>query len=294
MHEETLRFIDDAPAVIGEGPLWSPREHALYGLDTVERKIMRYRPRAGRVDVRALPHRPSCIAWREDGRLLIAYKKGIGLFDFATGRGEALPLAGIDFARQLFNDGACDGAGRLWIGTLDKQVSEPVGALYCIERDGAVRVVSPGMVVSNGIAWSPDGRFLYHTDSRPGRIDRYLFDVAGGRVSERQTFLDYRGLGRRPDGCAVDSEGCLWVAEVDGARVARYTPEGRLDREIALPVSKPTSVAFGGDDMATLFITSMRFGLGAEALDAETHAGGLAIARPGVVGMVEHPARVFA
>ena len=149
--------------------------------------------------------------------------------------------------------------------------------------------LSGKFVVSNGIVFSPDGRTLYHTDSRPGRIDRYDFDVDTGTLSNRRVFLDYADEGgRHPDGCTVDAQGGLWVAEINGWRVARYTPEGRLDRELRVPVSKPTSVMFGGKDLSTLFITTMRFGLPDDELERQPFAGRLFRADPGFTGVPEH------
>jgi sugar lactone lactonase YvrE len=197
----------------------------------------------------------------------------------------------MEFAVASFNDGACDAAGRLWIGTRHRDASEPVCALFCIEPGLKVRRVVEGLTVSNGIAFSSDGRTMYHTDSRPGRIDAYDYDAATGTPSGGRVLLDYRGKGRRPDGCTTDAEGFLWVAEIDGGRVARYAPDGRLDRTVALPVAKPASVAFGGPDFQTLFITTISYGLDAAALAAQPLAGKLLSLRTDVAGLPEPPFR---
>jgi sugar lactone lactonase YvrE len=139
-------------------------------------------------------------------------------------------------------------------------------------------------VVSNGIAFSPDWRTMYHADSRPGRIYAYDYDVASGKPTRRRLLIDYAGLGRRPDGCTVDAEGFLWVAEIDGARLGRYAPDGRLEQTVMLPVSKPASVAFGGADLRTLFITTISYGL---APGAEAWAGMLLSIRVDVAGLAE-------
>jgi sugar lactone lactonase YvrE len=190
-----------------------------------------------------------------------------------------------------FNDGACDAAGRLWIGTRHRDASEPAGALYCIGPDLRVRRVVDGIIVSNGIAFSPDGRILYHTDSRPGSIDAYTYDPASGALSHRRRILDYTGLGRRPDGCTVDTEGCLWVAEIDGGRVARYTADGVLERSIPVPVSKPASVTFGGPDMTMLFITTISYGLSAAQQAEQPWAGMLLGVQTPIRGLPEPPFR---
>lgn len=286
-----VRFIDDFAATLGEGPLWSPHDQALYWLDTMQKKLLRLRWPGGRTEARDLPYRPSCMAFLADGRLIIAYKKGIGLFEFDSGKAEQLALSGVRFDNEIFNDGACDRAGRFWIGTRDREATKPNGALYRLGPDLAATRTTTGLVVSNGMAWSPDGRTFYHTESRPGRIDAYDFDVATGAITNPRPFLEYQGKGRRPDGCTVDAEGGLWVAEIDGARVARYRPDGRLDREIMLPIPRPTSVMFGGDGLATLFITSMRHGVADTDLGDPRHGMLMAI-EPGVRGM-EEPAFDF-
>jgi sugar lactone lactonase YvrE len=271
--DSNIRFVTDFAAVIGEGPLWSPHHAALYWIDTVTRKLMRMRAPFEKSEIRDLPYRPSCLASLPDGRLLVGYKKGVGLFDFDRGQALQLPLEGVSFENEIFNDGACDAAGRLWIGTRDRNVSSPLGALYRIGPDLKAERQADKLIVSNGLAWSPDGRTMYHTDSRPGRIDAYDFDMKAGRISNRRVFMDYASKHGHADGCTMDAEGCLWVAEVEGSRVARYSPEGKLDREIRLPVPKPTSVMFGGEKLSTLFVTSMRYGLSEEELAAAPNSG---------------------
>lgn len=291
MTEQGLRVIGEVRATVGEAPLWFAAERALYWIDGMQRRVLRHDAVDGSETWRELPYRPSCLAPLPDGRLLIGYKKGIGLFDFAAGRAVALPLAGIDFTDVSFNDGICDAAGRLWIGTRHARATDPVAALWRIGPAMSVTLMREGIVLSNGMAFSPDGRLLYHADSRPGRIDVYDFDAGEGRIGPPRLLVDYAGRGRRPDGCTVDAEGFLWVAEIDGWRIARYAPDGRLDREIMLPVQKPASLAFGGPAMSTLFITSISYGLDAAALAAQPAAGRLMAIEVAVRGLPEQPFR---
>ena len=145
-----------------------------------------------RLEAKTLPYRPSCLALLPDRGLLVGYKKGLGTFDFDAGEARQLPLKGMEFAVASFNDGACDAAGRLWIGTRHRDASEPVCALFCIEPGLKVRRVVEGLTVSNGIAFSSDGRTMYHTDSRPGRIDAYDYDAAtGGHYALNQIAHDF-------------------------------------------------------------------------------------------------------
>jgi sugar lactone lactonase YvrE len=283
--------VADIVAIVGEAPTWSAREQALYWIDGQQRQIMRFEMATRTTETRALPYRPGCLALLPEGGLFVGYKKGIGTFDFATGEGRALPLRGVDLDVVSINDGACDPAGRLWIGTRHRDASEPLGALYCIGPGMAVRRVVTGMIVSNGIAFSPDGRTMYHTDSRPGRIDAYEYDAASGTLGSCRRLLDYAGKGRRPDGCTTDAEGFLWVAEIDGGHVARYAPDGALEREITLPVSKPSSVAFGGPDLSTLFITTISYGLTEAERAAQPWAGKLLTMSTPFRGLPEPPFR---
>lgn len=298
MSSPDIRSIGTFRTVIGEGPLWSSRDQALYWVDTVQKKILRHRPAAGTVtngavangtvEMRDLHFRPSCMSLLPDGRFVIAFKKGLAYLDFETGAWEAIPTqTDINFDITLFNDGKVDRAGRLWIGTMDKVPDTAAGGLYRVDPDFQVTRHAHKVLVSNGMAWSPDGRTMYHADSRPGCVYAMDFDAATGAVSNRRPFIDYRGKEGRPDGCTIDAEGHLWVAEVEAGRVSRYAPDGRLDRAIQLPVKKPTSVMFGGADLTTLYVTSMTFRLSEAELAEQPFAGTLLAIDAGVRGLPE-------
>jgi len=288
--ESQPRFIPHHRATLGEGPIWAADEQALYWIDIHQDRLIRYAPTPDRSEVRALPHRPTSLALLGNGRLLVSYKTGAGIVDFASGQHCDVEIHGVDFTREAFNDSACDSLGRLWIGTRDPAAAAAaaVGRLYRVDADLQATCVDDGFVISNGRAWSPDGCTLYHTDSVPGRIDAYDFDVVSGSLSQRRVFLDYRDSGCRPDGCTVDAEGGLWVAEVEGWRVARYLPTGELDRRIALPFRKPSSVAFGGPDLRTLFVTSVTAGLTDQERQDQAHAGMLTAIDVDTPGLAEH------
>lgn len=285
-----LAAIDSAPSVLGEGPFWSERDEALFWVDVVGRLVFRYRPGAGPAETRQLPFAPSAILPHAQGGFLLVTKKGMALFDFDSGSLESIPVPLVDFSQEVFNDAACDRMGRLWVGTRDKDVSEPKGRLYRVDPDLAMSVHGEGYTVSNGIAFSPDFRRMYHVDSRPGQIHAYDYDMADGTITGRSVFLDYAGGAHgdgHPDGCTVDAEGGLWVAEVEGWRIARYLDDGSLDQVIETPFRKPTSVMFGGRDLATLFITSMQFRLSESELAEQTLAGRVLATDVGIRGLPE-------
>ena len=279
----------DAPlSQLGEGPIWCARDRALYWVDVVGKALFRLQPSTGKVDVRSIPYAPSAIIPYDAGGLLLITKKGMALMDFDKEGLDSISIKGIDFSREVFNDAACDKNGLLWVGTRDINAKEPRGNLYSMGRDFSLAKHTEGLMIANGLGWSPDWRTMYHADSRPGRIDVYDFDADKGAISNRRVMLDYSKREKgRPDGCTVDAEGGLWVAEVDAWRVARYLPDGSFHREIKVPTRKPTSVMFGGDDLDTLYITSMRFGLSPEELADQPLAGSLFAVKPGPKGRVE-------
>ncbi len=272
---------------LGEGPLWCPRSRRLYWHDVTGRCLHRSDMDGTACESFALGRIPGNFGLRVGGGLLAVWRNGISLFDPDSAVEQEISGHGIDFATERFNDGACDARGRYWTGSFDPSMATAGGGLYRIDPDRTVHRMDDGIAMANGLAWSPDGTLLYFADSRPGRVYRYRFDMERGSVGDREVFLDYGDRPGRPDGCTVDSEGCLWVAEVTAGRVSRYAPDGRLVRRIDLPVSKPTSVAFGGPALRTLFITTMRYGLDPAQSAAEPLAGRLLRLEVDVPGLEE-------
>jgi sugar lactone lactonase YvrE len=202
-------------------------------------------------------------------------------------------LAGVDHAEapMRFNDGRCDRQGRFWAGTmhLDMGRNCKAGMVYRFDGRGLAPQLGP-LVVPNGMAWSPDGRTMYLSDSHPTvqTIWAYDYDIDDGAPSNPRVFVDMRDHPGRPDGAAVDSDGCYWICGNDAGMVHRFTPQGRLDRSIALPVKKPAMCAFGGSNLDTLFVTSIRPDLPSVAAE-QPLAGGVFAFNPGVTGMAEQP-----
>jgi sugar lactone lactonase YvrE len=197
--------------------------------------------------------------------MIIAYRPRLALRD-ADGRETPIaPPPDWDAERERFNDGACDVRGRFWVGTMDRRFKEPVGALYCIDADLKIRRMQGGIGLSNGIAWTADSATMFHCDSRPGVIHAYDFDPDTGTLANRRVFMAPTPTIGLPDGCAVDTDGCLWFAAPETGQVIRLDPDGRVERRIPTPASKPTSVVFGGANLRTLFITSM------QPLEGEPH-----------------------
>ena len=274
---------------LGEGPVWSANERALHWIDCDGRAMFDMDIASGSVRRTDLPKAPGSYAMRARGGMIMAYRNQLALIAADGLTHEVVPTPCIDFALERFNDGRCDRRGRFWVGSMDKSLKAPAGGLFRVDADLSVQRVAGDIVLSNGIAMSPDDRTLYHTDSRAPVIYAYDFDIDAGAVSNRRVFSDFRHCCGRPDGCVMDAEGCLWVAEYDGGCVVRLDPAGRRMEEIAMPVSRPTCPVFGGDDLRTLYVTSMRLGLTEDALREQPHAGCLFAVEVGVPGLPETP-----
>jgi sugar lactone lactonase YvrE len=202
----------------------------------------------------------------------------------------AQPEAGRADVRM--NDGACDPQGRFWAGTMAYDESPGAGTLYRLELDGSCTTMLTGLTIANGIGWSPDGLTMYLNDSGTGRVEAFRFEGSTGAISGRRTLVQGDRPGVVPDGLTVDAEGGIWVAWWGGANVDRYAPDGSLLASVRLPVERPTSCAFGGRELATLFVTSARAGLDDDARARQPDSGRVfSIVGLGVHGLPCEPYR---
>lgn len=284
-----------AGALLGECPLWSPEEEVLYWVDINGRRVHRYDPATGVDEARETPGRPgSLVRTARPGLLLIASENETVWFDWETGAADPWTALEPPGTGNRMNDGRTDPAGRFWVGSMYEYADEGrnTGMLHRIEADGASAVVRRGIGVSNGLAFDPERRRMYFADSLRGAVWRYDYDPETGEARNEAPFVDFAdfpGLAGRPDGACVDAEGCYWTAAVRGWAVARFTPDGRLDRQIEVPVMKPSMTAFGGTDLATLYVTSIGGGGSHPAPDGQPHAGDLFAIDPGVTGLPDAP-----
>ena len=272
--------------VLGEVPRWHPVERALYWIDAFKPAVHRLDPHSGQLDSWTPPEKLGSFAPRVGGGLLIAGRGGLAHYDPASATLDRIVDPEAGGAVNILNDGRCDRRGRFWVGSMSKTMQRASGRLYRLER-GHLDTVDDGIWVANGVCWSPDDRRMYLADSHVKTIFVYDFDLAAGMIGPRRVFAtmqDRRGV---PDGSSVDAEGCIWNAVFDAGCLVRYAPDGRVDRTVALPVSRPTACAFGGNELATLYVTTARFRLAPDRLAAETHAGGLLALDVGVRGLPE-------
>lgn len=240
---------------------------ALYGLDPV----------TGTTEHWKMPETIGCFALCEGGGFIVALRSGLYHFEPHT---QQLSLInqpdGEPRPGTRFNDGKVSPDGRLFVGTMDElERSRPIGALYRLDPDGCSQRVVDDLIVSNGLAWSPDGRTLYHADTRAGIIWCRDYDMASGALGHCREFVRPPAACGLPDGGAVDEEGCYWSAGVFAGVLNRWTPDGRLDRQIRLPCEGPTMPCFGGPDLKTLYITSLSKGLSEASLTTFPCSGGI-------------------
>jgi sugar lactone lactonase YvrE len=258
-----IRHVLDYKAELGEAPCWSIEEQALYWVDIEGKALNRFDPATGQNESWPVPAMPGCFNFRAGG-VVIACNEGFFDFDFATRAFDKICDAPFDPAQFRFNDGKADRQGRLLVGSIRfafRMDGPPEGSFYRYEA-GRVEPVIPDVMVPNGTAFSPDGRTMYRSDWRPeGRIVlQYDYDVVTGTPSNERLFAAMPPAFGIPDGATVDEEGYYWnaVPYGDKGRIARFSPDGKLDLSFDMPVLGPTMVAFGGKDMSTLFITSCR------------------------------------
>jgi sugar lactone lactonase YvrE len=225
------------------------------------------------------------IAFRARGGMLAATKSGIHFLDTGTGRLEPAARPETQLPDNRFNDGRCDRQGRFWAGTMSDARRDPVGTLYRLDADLACTPLRNAIIIPNSLAWSPDGRTMYFADTFRHTIWAWDYDPATGAATRERVFAD-TGAGR-PDGSCVDADGCLWNAEYGAARIVRYTPGGKVDRAVELPVDNPTCCCFGGPGLDELYITSARQRLSAADLARQPLAGSVLAVRPGVRGLPE-------
>jgi len=301
----SLRSIQTTGATIGEGPAWDVAGNRLLWCDIPGGTV--HETLAGEDGWRAGR------SWEMGGPVGAVMPAAAGGFIAAVGHrivhvdadGEhrVVCTAGFDPQQLRFNDGKCDPAGRFWVGTQSHDGSAGKGAaLYCLDVDGRLHERLGGVTISNGLDWSPDGRFFYYIDTPTLGIDRFDFDVERGLLANRHSLITHRKGEGRPDGMAVDAEGGLWVAFFYAGVVRHYAPDGRLIEEIATGVPQTTSCAFGGPAGTTLFVTTARarvpewraldagfpLSIIEEALNA-AHAGDLLAFEPGVSGPPAQP-----
>lgn len=274
--EAEVRCVLDVRAELGECPVWSAEEQALYWVDILAPSLNRFDPASGETRCWSMPEPIGSFGLREQGGAVVALKSGFHFFDFDSEVLTFIVNPEADWPGTRFNDGKVSPDGRFWAGTMDDvKLSRPIGSLYRLDPDGSCRRMVEGLIVSNGLAWSDDGRTLFHSDSKGKVVHAYDYDLATGNIANRRVIARPDEAVGRPDGGATDVDGYYWSAGISAGVVNRWGQDGRLDRQIVLPCVAPTCVCFGGPELKTLFVTSSRHSLSPERLEASPLSGGI-------------------
>jgi sugar lactone lactonase YvrE len=267
----TFSPINTTRCELGEGPVYDRRRNALWYCDIPARTVHRFALADGAAGRWTFPSEVGSLGVAESGRLVVALRHTVGLFEPDSERFDE--IAHIEMARgseTRLNDGKVGPDGAFWVGTMDDRglpVREPLGALYRVAGDGSVERKVDGVIVSNGLAWTPDGRTMFHSDSSGRWLDRWDFDPATGAIGNRARIVTFDDATGRPDGGACDAEGYYWSAGVSAARLNRIDRNGAIVESHPVPVAAPTMPCFGGPDLKTLFVTSLRTGRAPELLE---------------------------
>lgn len=281
-----VRCILDAKALLGECPVWSAEEQALYWVDSMRPALHRLDPATGATFAWPMPEPIGSFGLCQGGGAVVALKSGLYRFDLETGRRAFLAHPEPNRTGNRFGDGKVSPDGRFWVGTMDGAgMRRPTGALYRLDPDGACRRIVDGLIVSTGLAWSKDGRAMFHADSKAQRIWAYDYDPGAGEIGNRREVARPSEADGRPLGAATDVEGYYWSAGVSAGVLNRWSPDGRLDRRIELPCAAPTGLCFGGPGLQAIFVTSCRHGVSDQGLAAKPLSGGIFAVRVGVPGV---------
>lgn len=281
-----VRCVLDAKAKLGESPVWCAEEQALYWVDSLEPAIHRLDPATGRSCRYPMPAEIGSLGLRRQGGAVVALRTGFHLFDFERETLTFLVDPEENRPNNRLNDGKVSPEGRFWAGSMDDRPHrEPLAALYRLDPDRSCHKILDRLIVSNGLAWSPDGRVMYHSDSSGPYVKAYDYSAADGSISNPRVLAEPTQEIGRPDGAATDVEGFYWSAGVSAGVLNRWSPDGRLDRQIPLPCSAPTMPCFGGRDMRTIFVTSLTVRQSPAQLAAKPLSGGIFALRVDVPGV---------
>ena len=283
----SFRCVLDIKASLGECPVWSSRDKALYWIDINAPSLNRFDPATGRNTAMPMPESIGSFALRRPSGFLVALRSGIWLARADGSIDRRILAAPYDPSHHRFNDGRCDAAGRFFVGYMNEKRDANSAALMRVDADGTMTQVLDDMMISNGLAWSPDGRTMYHADTPSREVRAFDYDAATGTPSRPRTFARFQGETDRPDGGAVDSAGNYWTAFYSGGKVVQISPAGRVLAEYPVPAMCPTMCAFGGSDLKTVYVTTARQLREADELVRLPHSGGLFAMTVDVPGLPE-------
>lgn len=282
-----VRCVVDCANTLGEVPLWDVAEQALYWVDIEGCRLHRLTPASGRVEVWDMPERIASFALRETGGFVVAFASGLAFLDLDPMRIDWIARPEAHLPGNRFNEGKVDRNGRFWAGTMDNSLASHTAALYRLDPDLTLTTMIGDVGISNCFIWSLANDRFWFADTLDKTVFTFDYDHASGAIGNRRLFVDTSGLGYAPDGGTIDEEGFVWIAMWDGWRLCRFAPDGRLDREVRLPVARPTSCMFGGPDLSTLYVVSAVWDTPPDGLKDQPQAGGVFAVDVGVRGVPE-------
>lgn len=273
-------------AALGEGAIWHPGIKKLLWIDIIGRKLFIYDPRCTVNRVIELPGMPGTVVPAEGDNLLIALDTGLYIINLKTEKIFFYINPEESRPENRFNDGKCDPAGRMWIGSMDKGGDTDRGSVYWIDQDQSYKKIISAISIPNGFSWSSDGKRLYFSDSPTRQVKGFNYDIFTGNITDSEVVIEFRSEEGFPDGMTIDEEGMLWIAQYGAGKIGRWNPlTGEKLEHIDLPVPNVTSCAFGGDNLDILYITTATDGLSNEELDKFPESGSLFSAKPGIKGI---------
>ena len=273
---------------LGEGVTWDAANQRIVSVDIMRGRVHVFDRTPGTLRTIEVGQPVGAAVPRRGGGLMLAVRDGFAGLDSQSGAMRIVADVELDKPGQRMNDGSCDAAGRFWAGTMCMQERPGLGSLYRLDPDGSTHTMLTGVGISNGIDWSLDGRRMYYVDSLEQRIDCFDFDLDAGTIANRRPFAAIDPADGSPDGLTVDAEGGVWLALWAGASLRRYLPDGTLDRILRVPVSHPTTCAFGGPALDELYITSATIRLSDAERSRQPLGGAVLRCRPGVTGRAAH------
>jgi sugar lactone lactonase YvrE len=262
-----------ARARLGECPVWDADRQQLFWVDVYNHRVHQFDPASGQDRYFDVGDVVSAIVLTDGEPLLIALGNRLALLNLQTGELATLHQVQFPHSETRFNDGKCDPQGRFWIGSVSEAVGQAM--LYRYDPDGSWQVMETGLTISNGLGWSPDGSTFYLTDSAPHYIYAYDFEAETGTIHNRRLLVDLSQEAVEPDGLTIDQQGNLWSALWNGWGIAGFDPAGQEFSRVVLPVQRPTSLTFGGENLATLYVTSASVGLSQQEIQQGFYAGDL-------------------
>lgn len=272
--------------IVGESPFWDHQKQILYWVDIIGKKIHIFDIKDQTDNIIKVEDVISLIVPCKTGGAIVAIKNKLGFLDFNNGKIETIHKLDNMPSNVRFNDGKCDAAGRLWVGSMDMNEKEAIGVLYRLDVDLKIKEILDGVTISNGIAWSNDNKKMFYIDSPTRTIKKFNYDIKSGNISNEKVSVLISSEEGVPDGMTIDAEGMLWIAQFYAGKVSRWNPEnGNCIEEYKLPTPNITSCCFGGDSLKDLYITTASIRVADNDIEGKKYGGGLFRVKTKTVGV---------